>query len=380
MPRLRNRKGAIAILMALMFVVLIAATGAAVDMSRMFMMKNQLQTAADAAAMAGAIELVRTPSNATAEVQRYATSNMVLDRAVGVPNPDTDIRFGSWNDATHTLTNPHPPAPTTADDAVRVTVSAPSSYLFMQVFGIPTVQIRASATAWARAPVGTLTECVKPWAIPYERLTNVLDPGNPDLQRELTEDDRVRLRQMSEADRTFTLKYGSDQTDGSGLPGNYYGVVLPAFWRTSTGQYVDPPPDRGGAAYESNISGCQNTPLQRGDSLWTEPGDKVGPTLQGARELCKPLLDGACYNAEGTIGVKMKSTFWSVGQSVSVNGRSEAVAVRLVGSFILTRIEENKDPNTGAEMAQVTGYFVSLDDPGQVTNTPTLLERQILVQ
>jgi Flp pilus assembly protein TadG len=382
MPRLRNRKGAITILMAIMFVVLIAMMGAAVDMSRLFMMRNQLQTAADAAAMAGAIQLLHNPANAAAQVREYAITNTVLDAGVQSP-PDADIEYGLWKDSLHTFDA----ATLTTADAVRVKLRAPSSYLFMGVLGASAVEVSASATGWARAPVGVLTECVKPFALPYEVLMNRL--GSNDLHRDLTEEDMLRLRQMTVQQRTFSLKFGSG-TESTGLPGNYYPVVLGAMWRKSLnggqGAYVSPAPPRGAGnvtddRYTGNIANCHNTPLQKGDSLWTEAGNKVGPTIKGAEELCEPLdNDGNCYNAEGEIGIPIKAAFWQTNQPV--NGRS-AVEVRILGSFVLTNVAP-RDIKQGSviirEKGSVTGYFEASDDAGQVTSNQSLVFRPILVR
>ena len=56
-----NQRGAVAVLVALMLVVLIGAAGIVLDLGRLFVAKTELQNAADACALAAARELA-TPS------------------------------------------------------------------------------------------------------------------------------------------------------------------------------------------------------------------------------------------------------------------------------------------------------------------------------
>jgi Flp pilus assembly protein TadG len=55
MPALRNRRGVIAIFTVLLFLAMLTIIAVVVDFARMQFMRNQLQTASDAAALAGAV-------------------------------------------------------------------------------------------------------------------------------------------------------------------------------------------------------------------------------------------------------------------------------------------------------------------------------------
>ena len=54
---LRNRRGATLVLVAMLGVVLFMFVGIAIDFGRMYAFKSQLQTRADAAAMAGIVDV-----------------------------------------------------------------------------------------------------------------------------------------------------------------------------------------------------------------------------------------------------------------------------------------------------------------------------------
>ena len=53
MRRLKNRKGVFVVLFGLLFMVLMGAAAMSIDLSRIWTMRNELQTAADAGALAG---------------------------------------------------------------------------------------------------------------------------------------------------------------------------------------------------------------------------------------------------------------------------------------------------------------------------------------
>jgi hypothetical protein len=63
MRRFRNRKGVFVVLFGILFTVLMAAGAIAIDFSRIWAMRNELQTAADAAALSGAVQLNKPPKN-----------------------------------------------------------------------------------------------------------------------------------------------------------------------------------------------------------------------------------------------------------------------------------------------------------------------------
>ena len=61
MKSLNKQKGAITVLTALLFPLLLACTGMAVDIGRLYMEKSRLQNIADAAVLAGLAELKKNP-------------------------------------------------------------------------------------------------------------------------------------------------------------------------------------------------------------------------------------------------------------------------------------------------------------------------------
>ncbi len=77
---LRDRRGAVGAWSALMLVVLLGVAALPIDMGFLWVLKNRLQSTADASALAGASQLTPTPDAAVvkAEAVAYAQKNMPI--------------------------------------------------------------------------------------------------------------------------------------------------------------------------------------------------------------------------------------------------------------------------------------------------------------
>lgn len=407
MRRLRNRRGVFVVLFGLLFMVLMAAGAMAVDMSRIWSMRNELQTAADAGAVAGAIQLTPPhPKGGTLvedTAKAMARLNMALYDTVHVDS----VQIGHWDDPTGTFTLGGTP-----NDAVAVKVSHGTGKLIMGALGIAAPRVFARATAWANAPVNN-TNCMKPWSMPYTVLMDLVNrkrvalgtlTGDPDsfdnLTRDFTQEDRELLATMSDAERTFTLKMGTSSTGltegipGSTMPGNFQAVKLPR--ERTAGGTVEPegPPGNGASSYEDVIEGLNCYPLGVGDILEVKTGDMVGPTLNAVEKqnggdqnyICADIVTatgaghGDCINDQGTTGVDIKTAFHQC--LAGCNGAGE-VTVRMIGSFTLTKMyPDNGNVNKGElwDRGQIVGIFKPLASTGPVGAGPTTLQRPILVR
>lgn len=106
-----DRRGAILILTAVVMIVVLAIVALALDISYLSLTKTQLQGAADAAALAGAMELSGTEdpaivrANALAAIQDVASHHHNGDRA-SLTVDATDVTFGkmAWDNATNSYT------------------------------------------------------------------------------------------------------------------------------------------------------------------------------------------------------------------------------------------------------------------------------------
>lgn len=351
MSRLKNRRGTVLVMASFIIVLLVLMMGFVLDLSKMYVQVNQEQAAADAAAHAGAIELiigdsVNVPDSAVA----YSARNNILTHAANFPK--ANVICGTWDDVAHTFT-------TSANsgrcgdsaNAVKVVGIDTSQYIFPALWNVAKLNLTRSAVAWA-APGVLTADCVKPWSIPYWTLTKRLDPTNPDTTRDLTQTDLNRLAGLPPDSLMFSLKTDNKNPYG---PGNYLPVDIDGT---------------GGSLYKQDIWGCSSTPVGPGTVLNTETGNMVGPTKQGADSLCQPhYANGACGNGKGGIGMVIKAPLW-ISNTPIINGKS-TVTVKMIGSFSLDTVTNN---------ARVVGHFLRSVDLGTLTNGKGTLVRVVLVQ
>ncbi len=385
MLRLRARRGAIAILTVMVFLALLTVGAVVLDFARAEVMRNQLQTAADAAALAGAVQLTRNPRTGYLDqAKAFGQANSVLGTSVTVP--DAAVEVGNWDPVARLFASTN--SPTTAD-AVRVTLHDTASYLIANVLGWTRKPIAAQAVAWA-GPSVAQAQCMKPWALWMGQLMERINAyrGLPnDPTRPMTPEDLQALREMSDAQRRFTVFLGHAGQDTT-FNGNYYAVTLPPFYHAADGSTSDP--GTGASDYEDNISGEKCNTVNVGDSLLTEPGIMTGKTCAGImgtnncnqtptdQGICQTLVNNNCKGPNGE-DVRVKTAFWS--SPPDANGRF-AVAVQLVGSFKLEKFYPTDDKSTKGidEAASLTGVFEPLADPGQIGSATTTLVKIVLVQ
>jgi hypothetical protein len=337
---------------------------------------------------------------------------------MGAPTTVDSVVWGQWQDNT---TPPHFNPGVVPANAVQAWVSHSTRGLIMQALGITAPTVHANAIAWADAPIST-TNCIRPWAIPYEVLmgrVNLLrtdDPsisGDPYSRANLTRpfdpiNDMNALRNGDPANLRFTLKLGQNSNANNGAidtgtlvngqPGNFQAVALPKYWDFATQSLANPGPNRGGSAYGDAIAGKNCYSIAIGDSLMTETGNKVGPTVAAADKsnnqtapygICDSIIDdkqdpvnnGKCMNAANPLGygVEIKAAFYFCPSSCQ--GRS-TVGVNLLGSFTLEKIYPNGDtgPTPQWDRSQIVGVFNPVSDIGPIGGTSSTLFKIILVK
>jgi Flp pilus assembly protein TadG len=158
--RLHYQRGGVAIWFALLLPVLLGFAALAVDLARLHLVKVELQSAADAAAMGGARSLTDAggdPFNwaaAEAKALELAQQNV----ANGAPIQNATIETGYWNLQSRSWSSTFV---TGYLPAVRATIAisdtqnnGPLNLLFAPVLGIADSNVEASATAVIAPPAG----------------------------------------------------------------------------------------------------------------------------------------------------------------------------------------------------------------------------------
>jgi hypothetical protein len=168
-----EQRGAVLVLMAVLLIVLIGVAALAIDLGHLFVVKNELQNAADAGALAGAQALYADPdpkiagtivkTGANAIARETAILNLSEKLAVEV-NLASDVQRGHYNMNTKVFSpNDSTTVPTlegkTADDlyadpdfinAVRLVAhreDTPASSFFARIFGYQNFGLSADAVA-----------------------------------------------------------------------------------------------------------------------------------------------------------------------------------------------------------------------------------------
>jgi Flp pilus assembly protein TadG len=123
--RWRDEAGQAVVLSAVWMVVLLGMAGLVIDVGSWYRDQRNLQSDADAAALAGAQELPDDTASAGVMAQSYATKNGYSLTASG-------IAFSGV---------------TVPNDSITIKVKAPSPTFFTKLFGINSVDVAAKATA-----------------------------------------------------------------------------------------------------------------------------------------------------------------------------------------------------------------------------------------
>jgi hypothetical protein len=343
----RRRTGGVLPLVAVFMVAAALCAGIVLDMSRAYAQKNELQTAVDAAALSGVMELYQDTTNVFVAASDYSSSNPVLHRSIA--SSATSVVCGSWDDDSQNFSpSDHCGA---GDNAVTFTAGDTATFTFPLLLGFSSRPISAMARAWMAFV--NATTCVKPWAIDYALLTAKLDPsGAKDPYRELDAEDLEMLKSLPPGELRFALKIGSPP----GVPGSFGALDIPN-------------PAVNGSAYRENIATCNMKIIGRDTLVWTEPGNMVGPTLQGARDLCQPLTSaGYCMDGSGDVGLNVIAPLWA---PVGPQQGKSLVQIKGLVAFKLEQV------TAGAE---IIGYFIPGTHGGAIGPQPSTVTRPILVQ
>lgn len=358
--RPRDRRGVTAIIVVLTLTVLMGFTAFAVDFGRSYAFKAQLQTVADASAMAGALEILRaTPLEAPTAANDYAARNPVENTA-GVLE---SVEPGTFTDAAGFV-----PVGSFADpavNAVRTTAVYTVGYTFGRVLGFNEGLIRAQAIG----AIGSASRsaCMKPWAVPMSNILHALGKTSEDPETyELTTEDVTTLR---DGKVLVAFKVASQSAAGATIDlatetpisGNFYAVQYGAY-RAEDGTLYDPGPSSGGDTYRKLIGGvCGSYNVKIGDWLYVENGSMIGPTSQGTKDLCGVTGGGPDFACDKEIELPIWNKF---------DGHKE-VQVRYIGKFMVT----------GYVNDMVQGYLTSKDGgSGGFTGTPGPIQAAALVR
>lgn len=145
----RRRLGATLVLAALLMTLLVGMIAFAMDIGYIVLVRSQLQSAADSAAMAAASVMAGDSKEVVSTARQFAALNMAGGRQVKLDS--TDIEFGVWDSDTRTF------EPSSGSgNAIRITArhatrspNGTSPLFFGRIFGRDSFETSAQAVAMA---------------------------------------------------------------------------------------------------------------------------------------------------------------------------------------------------------------------------------------
>lgn len=344
----RDERGMSFVFVSLGFMAFMASTTLAIDVGMLMTARSQAQNSADAGALAGAVALAY---------------NSFTDRSASGPAVQSAINAAVANPVIGATVSVTPPDVTFPNDLngqpTRVSVQVfrtgprgnPVPTLVGPVFGLPTANIGATATAEA-SPANAET-CVKPFTIPDKWIEKQTGAWDPDDEFDLYDDKGNALGNPDiyiSADQPGYTGYNADRDKGLQivLKANNQNKVSPSFYNP-----WDLPGSSGADDYRDNIANCNTAVIPIGDPMIAEPGNMVGPTVQGTDDLVAKdpgaYWDTSCNCVKG-----------------SAYGISPRVAVIPVYDPVFYAEGKQNGKNASLKIANYVGFFIEGTQSNQV--------------
>lgn len=154
----RSQRGSAVLLFALMLPVLLGFVGLAVDFGNEIGARRQAQNAADAAALAGVVDLTTSTSQACADALNYLSKNGYTSGNATCPaNIVTNCPSTSSIPPGITVCTSSPcqnATPACSNDTILVTTSQTVNLIFMRVLGLSSGTVGANAEARMEGAIG----------------------------------------------------------------------------------------------------------------------------------------------------------------------------------------------------------------------------------
>ena len=303
------------VLFVVLLMGLLGVAGLAIDYGFWALNKNQVQSAADASALAGASQLPAGLGSAGTTASSQYLKNGVASDSVTV-TPTTNL---------------------TANDSVTVNASRSVPTWFTSVFGIHSVTVKGAARATIESFTTVNGIDVMPWGV---------------------------LKASYVPDQPYAI-YTKDTANA-----NNGALSLPYVQSTNC------PVPNGSTIYSDEIAGTTPVcPVSVGETLSTKPGNNSGPTSQGLNiritnwQTVNQIVQ---FNADGTNTLLQPTSPQLVvipvltnpsGQSVWPNGTSSPMTVVGFAWFVITSCGDPAHPTycSNSDGKQVNGVFVNLD-------------------
>jgi hypothetical protein len=213
-------------MVAFMLVAVMGVTAIALDVGRFYVVNNELQTALDAAALAGAHRMQKSALTDTAalraDIQAHVTAfvaaNNRVDNAAYSVLADS-VRLVFWDAG---YVEPRydygSMTPARRPNGVAIQYHKQPPVIFAGIIGRGAPALHKRSVAWV-ANINS-RDCVRPWAMPYKSLYQLATGVRPaGIAPDLTQDQLQTLSNKPDSERLLTL-VGSNQQIGAPTPAN----------------------------------------------------------------------------------------------------------------------------------------------------------------
>jgi len=276
----KNQQGAVLILVVIALPVLFGFTALAVDFAYAFIVRNELQNAADAAALAGTGCLyprtecgnssINPPDFTTASSQ--ANTAFSLNKSESVTIANGSITTGYW-DVTNTASGVHAFPGASDFPAIQVTIKkdtglngGPVNTIIARFLGINTVPVAATSTAIISSP-GTVVQGLFPIVMTQCMYDNYWNSSSNPKQP----------KNDPATGQPYVIKIGSSYHTGA----------------CEAGQWTSFSVDSNSVTTIRDLIANRNpTALSIGDNTWIQPGTKT--TLFTSINDCSAAGDKSC--------------------------------------------------------------------------------------
>jgi Flp pilus assembly protein TadG len=349
-----NQKGSVLLTFAVSIVGLFCFAVVAIDGAIMMTTKNQLQCAADAAALAGASAMTQGDTEVRRRAEYFAENNYAVQDTMRACLIDPDVDVVIHRDADENWVQVTTHRTTETGDPLRT--------YFLKILDLaaglaPTRANTVDVTARAKAELvdNCGAACIKPWAIPDrwhdEDLDGIYEPGDGDFY------DPIATGYMAPGDVGFQITLKQGNPNGSGVPGQYYPVDFPPVNKGN--------PLTGADIYEQWIATCCPFIISPGDTCLTETGMKQGPTIQGVQDLMSQdpdaYWDGTKVVSDKGMSPRIALVPFFDPRFPPTPGKSE-IYISKIGAFFI----ESVGPGS-----TVTGRFIQVTAPGEPCDNNT---------
>jgi hypothetical protein len=277
----RDERGMSLVFVGVGFMAFLAATTLAIDVGMFATARSQAQNSADAGALAGAVALYFDDYDDRSTSGPAKQNAMVAARANQVISSEVDVTPA---DVTFPL------SPAGLNNRVKVRVfrtgdrGNPVDTLMGRFFGVVDVDIEAEATA--EASQANAMTCVMPFTIPDKWLEKQTPDWDADDTFEMWDHHGDPLDPADvyypATDKATYTGYNAERDKGTELmirAGTGHDINPSMYFSYAIGGVT------GASEYRWNIANCNQTIMGFGDLLLMEPGNMVGPTVDGVDEL-----------------------------------------------------------------------------------------------